>query len=384
MNCCDAQNQFGHLIFKPIAGWTRTNYSNAVSFVPADLLPGYELELRIMESSSFSGSIQAAFDMSWADAITQLASVSNANKPYVILVQKTSINGWQYARGEGIVQDRDGQDFYLNLFVIQVNGRMERIFMVSQLIREKYGDRPCAWKESAQYAKSADNFIYSVQFDDWQSQATASPGGLSGLYKGLRLDGQSHQADYVYFFKNGQVYNSPKMPTQGFDGLNAEAEKDQRVRYWGTYILKDNVGEISMPYGKIPVTINGNTITLVTQNTRHNYVAAESVDGSLLNGSWYFEGDWSPKPAPSILFTDDGKFVDQGALNILNHTTTSYYNITKEPGEGIYSIRDHTINFNYSDGRRIQIAFAGFNYKIKDQHPAQLILGFNEDQLSRR
>ena len=42
--------KFGHLIYTPIDGWKQTIFTNAVSFFPSDMLPGYNLELRIMES----------------------------------------------------------------------------------------------------------------------------------------------------------------------------------------------------------------------------------------------------------------------------------------------------------------------------------------------
>jgi hypothetical protein len=40
--------------------------------------------------------------------------------------------------------------------------------------------------------------------------------------------------------------------------------------------------------------------------------------------------------------------------------------------------------FNYTDGRKIKIAFMDVDYDIKNQSPATLTMGFNEDEMRRQ
>ena len=49
------------------------------------------------------------------------------------------------------------------------------------------------------------------------------------------------------------------------------------------------------------------------------------------------------------------------------------------PGSGTYEVKDYTITFNYTDGRKIKIAFLGTGYDISNQSPATLRMSFNED-----
>ena len=53
-------------------------------------------------------------------------------------------------------------------------------------------------------------------------------------------------------------------------------------------------------------------------------------------------------------------------------------------GSGDYEVKNYTVHFNYTDGRKIKIAFPGADYDIKNQSPATLRISFNEDPLNRQ
>ena len=378
---------FGHLIYKPMAGWKQKNYANGVSFIPNDLSPKHEFEVRIMESKAFSGTMQQALAESWNDALQQLqATKYYSGDPYEIVTEKTSYKGWDYIRGRGTFRPvgTEVDRYDMLLFVVKINNRIERI-MVEGLINIDQGSYS-PWVNPA-YKHAIEEFFYTVQFDDWKEPDFKSPstqgGGIVGLYEGFKLGGGTLKAAYTLFFPNGQVFFGPKFPLDGFYGLNTWVEAELSTRYWGTYTLQNGKGMVTMGYGNIPIKVLGNDLIVTTQNADHKYERVPSIDGAVLNGTYAFEGNWDGKP-PSITFTSDGTFIDNGALDILHHTTTDPFNITKEPGSGTYLVKDFTLVFNYSDGRNVQLVFRGEGYDRKNPSPATLTLSFNNDTLIKK
>jgi hypothetical protein len=201
--------------------------------------------------------------------------------------------------------------------------------------------------------------------------------------------GATMESTYAAFFSNGQVYYRDKLPAESFEGINTWVVAESNIRNWGTYMLENGKGFLQLSNGNIPVRISGNNLVLTTQNTEHSYGKITTVDGTVFNGTYAFSGNWSDsyhpdRKAPSITFTADGKFIDRGALDILHHTTMDPFDIAKQPGSGTYIVKNFTLVFNYTDGRKIQIAFTGLNYDRKNQSSARLTLSFNNDELERQ
>ena len=86
-------------------------------------------------------------------------------------------------------------------------------------------------------------------------------------------------------------------------------------------------------------------------------------------------------PSPSL---PDGEFTDNGAVRVLYHDYNDCINPAIFPGSGTYEVKDYTITFNYTDGRKIKIAFLGTEYDINNQSPADLRMSNNEDPMTRR
>ncbi|HLF94865.1 MAG TPA: hypothetical protein VJB14_15470, partial [Planctomycetota bacterium] len=101
-----------------------------------------------------------------------------------------------------------------------------------------------------------------------------------------------------------------------------------------------------------------------------------------------FDGTWTLSAiegkVPSITFTADGRFTDDGALKVLEHNLYRLYGVAAKPGAGTYQVKNHTVLFHYSDGREFGAAFAGMDWKKEETRPATLTLGFNQDTLTRR
>jgi|GEM_PF-1114982 len=396
--------KFGHLTYPPMVGWQETEFSNAVSFVPTYLPPGRNLEVRIMQAKPFSGSIQQAFAESWQDVLAQLDMVSDgpitgaAYYGSETLEEKTSSQGWPYIRGQGYVVNKTGATYYLSLFVIKLNNRVERMSVVSQKIQSN--GNTYSLNQFSAYPMVYDNLFFSVRFDDWKDKGTSGSlkgDGLVGLYAGLKLghvdlndsaNSGGLEGTYLALFSNGQVYFRAKLPSEGFDGLNTQAQPYYNGRDWATYAVQGGQGVLAMPYGNIPLLVNANGVVLTTQNTKHQYVKIPSVDGAVFNGTYAFpkSEDGGPKEERSITFSANGTFDDKGALYILDHEVTydDNFNVTLKLGSGTYQARNYSIIFTYLDGRKLQIAFSGLNYDIKNQSPVSLTLSFNDDEIFKQ
>ena len=87
---------------------------------------------------------------------------------------------------------------------------------------------------------------------------------------------------------------------------------------------------------------------------------------------------------PSISFTSNGNFTDNGALKQLYHDDNICLNPAVAPGSGSYEVKDYTILFNYNDGRKIKLAFLGAGYDINNKSPATLRMSYNEDPMTRQ
>jgi hypothetical protein len=382
--------KLGHMMYAPLKGWKLTKYLTEAVFTPADILPGQYFEVRVMPSKPFTGTMQQALAESWNDALQELeATKAYDGDPYDIETEKTSYKGWDYIRGRGVFHTNGNtiDKYDMRLFVVKLNNRIERI-AVWGLMNISHGDFS-PWVNPL-YGHAIEEFFYTLKFDDWKEadfkKASLRGDGIIGLFEGLKLGGGTLNAAYTLFFSNGQVFSGPKFPLQGFYGLNTWVEAELRTRYWGTYTLQNGKGMIKMGYGNIPIKVSGNDIIATTQNTDHKYEKVPSVDGAVFNGTYAFEGDstsWERIP-PSITFTTDGRFIDNGALDILNHQTTDPFNITKEPGSGTYKVKDFTLVFNYTDGRNLLLVFMGEGYDKKNASPKSLTLSFNHDTIYKK
>ena len=383
--------KFGHMLFTPMKDWDMKRYTNGIIFKPSNLPDNRYIETRIMQSKPFSGSMQEALETSWNDALNELQVVSPYTRPYYYIIkEKKSFRGWDYIQCEGTVKKIEDHDdlsydkYYINLFVIKLNDRIERIVTVG--LRNINGSDYSPYNNSA-YRDPIQELCLTLRFDDWKEETVGALKGnaLSGMYGGLKLGGGNLNASYALFFPNGQVFFGEKFPTTGFDGKNTWVYAELNTRNWGTYTLQDGKGTINMGYGKMPLKVVGTNLVITTQNTEHTYEKFPSLDGAVFNGKYAFDGDWGGK-LPSVTFTLDGKFIDEGALNILNHQTTDpdEFNITAKPGNGTYEIKNYTLVFRYSDGRKVQMVFTGNGFDRKNPSPASLTLSFNDDILYKK
>lgn len=246
--------------------------------------------------------------------------------------------------------------------------------------------------ERMAYRNTIDNLLFSIQFTDGPqpliSQAkNIEGGGIKGVWQGISMQA-SASSGFRYnvytpiFLSNGQAYFGPKFPSDGLEDVDTRVRAELYRRDWGTYIFSNGRGVLKMPYADIPLRMEGNTLVITANQTDHRFYNLPSVDGAKFNGTYVMSEAYGKIPV--IIFTADGRFTDNGAIRTLSHEYNDCINPGLTPGAGTYAVKDYTITFNYSDGRKVKIAFLGTEYDIKNQSPALLHMSNNEDPMRRQ
>jgi len=395
------KGQFRLMAYTAPAGWSHQVFVDGIVFKPLDLPAGEHLAMQIMEPLIFSGTLEQAVKQSYDEA----ALMYNATKMYYAggaNYQKTepkiSFNGWEYMQAKGGVQVENGTPYKtelgLDLFVIKVNNRFERIAVLKsrpncKLSRYYSTDRRA-------YGYAIEKFLFTLQFKDGR-QPALQPGitkgsGIVGVWQGISLSvGPATQGERLgvrykvfspMFFSNGQAYFGPKFPTEGLDGFDSRVPAELYRRDWGTYTFSNGRGVLKMPYGDIPLRMEKDKLIITPNQTDHAFYSLPSVDGATFSGT-YALSELNGQ-IPSITFTTDGKFTDNGAIKVLYHEYIDCINPGLTPGSGTYEVRNYSIMFKYTDGRKIKIAFLGAEYDLKRPSPSRLLMSFNEDAMIRQ
>ena len=108
----------------------------------------------------------------------------------------------------------------------------------------------------------------------------------------------------------------------------------------------------------------------------------KSVDGARFNGTYVMSKSYDV--IPTITFTADGQFTDNGVVRVLYHDGNVCVNPGAKAGSGTYEVRNHTIHFNYADGRKVKIAFLGTEYDKSNPSPPTLRMSYNDDPMNRQ
>jgi hypothetical protein len=389
------RDQFGQMIFDTPTGWVAHKFQDGVALLPSPLPSGEKLFIQILQAANFSTSFEAALEMGYDEVCAilranKMREVSGMN--YTAREAKRSFKGWEYIRGSGGIQVANGtpypDEFGLELFVIRVNKRFERIAIVQS--RNTCGGLSKYYpSDRRHYRKDIENFLFSLKFDDWQEpfieSGTIRGDGITGVWQGLGLSvgssGAALKGQNLILFSNGQAYYGSKFPVEGLDNLDTWISAENNRRSWGSYTFSSGKGILKMPYGEMPLQMGNNKLILTSNKTDHGFIKLNSVDDAKLNGSYFMREAYGM--IPSIHFSSDGGFIDKGAVRILYHEYIECLNLAITPGSGTYKAKNHTLLLNYSDGRMIKIAFPGIDFDKNNLTPASLTLSFNEDLLKR-
>jgi hypothetical protein len=390
--------KFGLMNYNAPAGWSHQIFSDGVVFKPLGLPADEHLVIQIMQPISFSGNLEQALQQSFDEAATmyngtKMNYIGEGN--YKKDQAQQSFRGWEYIRCNGGVRIGSGDyppEFGLDLFVIKINNRFERI----AVLKSRKINRSCSMSsfyadDRQQYKNAIDGLLFSIHFDDGGEASlqpgTTDGGGVIGVWQGISMQtsatsGIRYNVFSPIFLSNGQAYFGAKFWSEGLDGLDTRIPPEINRRDWGTYTFKNGRGILKMPYANIPLRIEGNTLIITANQTDHKFYNLPSVDGARFNGTYVMSEAYGKIPA--ITFTADGRFTDNGAIRVLYHDYNDCINPALTPGSGTYVVKDYSITFNYADGRKIKIAFLGTEYDIKNQGPAVLRMSSNEDPMTRR
>lgn len=394
--------KFGLMTYTAPASWSHQIFDDGVVFKPADLPAGEQLSVQIMQPLNASGTLEQALAASYQEAATMYKATmmhyaGGAN--YQGNPAQKSFKGWEYIRGKGGVQIDNGAPYPpelgLEVFVVKVNNRFERIAILESRKNCQLAQRYYASDRIA-YHNAIENLLFSLQFTDHDVPAlgtgsTKGP-GIVGVWQGISLSvgvpsstqqlGVRYKVFSPIFLTNGQAYFGPKFPTEGLDGVNTRIPPELYRRDWGTYTFSNGRGVLKMPYAEIPMRVEGTTLVITANQTDHKFGRLNSVDGARFNGTYTMSEAYGKIPA--ITFSSDGRFVDNGAVKILYHEYIDCINPAVTGGSGTYEVKDYTVTFNYSDGRKIKIAFPGAEFDIRNQSPATLLLSYDENLLTRQ
>ncbi len=391
--------KFGLMSYDPPAGWSHQVFSDGVVFKPLDLTAGEHLSIQVMQPLNFSGSLEQALQQSFDEAAsmyqgTKMNYLGEGN--YKKEAVRTSFQGWEYIRCNGGVRIGTGDyppEFGLDLFVIKINNRFERV----AVLKSRTINRSCSMSsfyadDRPPYSNAVNEFLFHLQFADGPQPfigpaRSVEGGGIKGVWQGISMQasassGLRYNVYTPVFLSNGQAYFGPKFPGTGLEGLDTRIPAEINRRDWGFYSFSDGIGVLKMPYADIPLRMEGQTLIITANQTAHRFHQLSPVDGARFNGTYKMSEAYGKIPV--ITFTADGGFMDNGAIRVLCHEYNDCINPGLAPGSGTYEVNNFTITFHYTDGRTIKIAFLGTEYDISNQSPALLHMSNNEDPMTKQ
>lgn len=391
-----AAAKFGLMNYIAPAGWSEEIFSDGVVFKPLGLPADEHLAMQIMQPLNFTGTLEQALAQSFEEATIMYngTSMYQSDGKYSKNAAQKSFNGWEYIRGKGSIQVENGTAYKsevgLEVFIIKINNRFERVAIIES---RKYcgGVSRYYATDRISYRNGIEQFLYSLQFSDFNAavlkSGSANGTGIVGVWEGTiqstgAATGVRLEVFSPIFFNNGQVYFGNKFPTEGLDELNTRIPPELYPRNWGTYTFSNGKGVLKMLFADIPFRTEGDKI-IVTKNQRDwPFYKLNSVDGAKFSGTYKMSESY--EIIPVITFTADGRFTDNGVVRTLYHDGTNCVNPGFIPGSGNYTVKDFTVTFNYTDGRKVKIAFLGTDYDKSNPSPATLRMSFNEDPMNKQ
>ncbi len=389
--------KYGNMMYKAPEAWSEKMYQEGVVFKPVDVPADEYLSMQIMQPLNFSGSIEEALQKSYDEAAAMYKGTKMnfaGGAEYQKDEAQKSFNGWEYIQGKGSLQIANNtayaDQYGLDVFVIKINNRYERVAVLKYSKNCEYSRYFTA--DRAKYENAINNFLFNLHFTDGSEPLIAKPGsingsGIVGVWQGISLStsatvGIRYKVFSPIFLSNGQAYFGPKFPTEGLDEVDTRIPPELHRRDWGTYTFSNGTGVLKMPYANIPLRMENNKLIITANQTDHRFFQLKSVDGARFNGTYVMSESY--EKIPVITFTSDGKFIDKGAIKVLTHELNNCINPALEHGSGTYEVKDFTITFNYTDGRKIKIAFPGTEYDKSNPSPKTLQMSYDENTLTRQ
>ena len=134
----------------------------------------------------------------------------------------------------------------------------------------------------------------------------------------------------LILLNNGQVYYGSNFPTEGLDGLNTRIRAELSNRDWKTYTYSNGSGMMNMIFADIPFRTQGDKLIVTKNKTEWPHFKLKPVDGATFSGTYTMSESYGK--IPSITFSADGRFTDNGAIKVLYHEYVDCINPGLIPG----------------------------------------------------
>jgi hypothetical protein len=368
-------------------GWKKSvNTDDTVVLTPADLPGGVACTLTLLGGEPFDGSVKDRLTSEWK-GFEDLGTVSND--------EGGKINGEgttrEVASRSGIIdlKANPGVTIRVWLLIPHTNGRIERMVFVTSTPEafDKYGPAVTAMFNGIKYiAPKPAEPLAGVCFGMVQVKTSTEPECWIFLpdgvvFKGFPYGGPAH-AD----FDLQRTVHAESFGEYRVDGeevvvtMKGDKEPTRFARSGGEWTAK-----VTRPFQDRRSSAKGFTIaTWVDQVPTELHLArAEPCDDMKLTGTYrFYVPYWSEKdkPIPTIRFTAEGEFVEDGVIRRCDSgepVSRGKWKPSVVPeagGRGRYAIGKNTLDLTYADGTTIGLTFQSTNAEIAKGAPATLYL----------
>lgn len=371
---------FGSLRYAAPAGWVIAAGPSSVRFTPTTLQPGEDLALVLLPSRP-EGPLDQAFSATFAEIVTRhggapLRRVSG--QVFDLEEVRRTAGGVEYLTGSGGMSV-NGRAYTIRPYLYHATGRVERVCVLSADFRAELVT--VTTLSNPRFERDVHRFLSSLRFsgipDPPARAATAEGPGPTGVWGGSAMSFGTLKAHLLALLSDGSAYFGPRFPAQGLAGIDPAAEREAAPRDWGRWSFQNGAGEIRMPYGSIPLRMDGPVLVVTTSNTPHRFVRLPSLTAAQVAGNWCFED------GPCLALRPDGRFRDGGAARMIEHATYPYPE-SPEGGSGIFDPHGHTLRLRYEGGREFRIALPGLMDSGGAGRAPRLWLGAWLDILTQR
>lgn len=375
---------FHNVIYTPPPGWAVRENSAGAVVSPQGQLQGEEsLDVVILPGKTGSD-LEQEFRTTWNEVCGMLnaQSMRTVNGAmYDTEGVQRSWNGWDYMRGEGGAFN-DQIRYTLGLFLVKVNGRIERVAIVSREMQVNL--MVATASHNPRFENAINDFLFGLRFANFQApgfpEARLTGGPITGVWGGISMFGGQLKTGAAVFFSDGSAWFGSGFPTRGLADSKPHIQSGSDLRRWGKYKFEGTTGVLAMPYGEIPLRLEPTGLVLVTNNTPHKFIRSHMPAIASLNGRYCFEDG-----SECIAFTPGGRFQDQGVGRVIEHSAYPYP-LSPERGEGTYEIRDYTLILRYAGKVELRVGFPGYfdRSEAQNPNPGEIVLSFNLDKLKKR
>jgi hypothetical protein len=376
----DSAQRFDNVIFVPPRGWTVRRTTDLVQLSPSDTRGPEKLDVFLLPGRVSSASLEAELEAAWSEVRSQLNAELLRNvsgRSYDRDEAGRSLAGVEYLRGNGGMRT-GGAEWDVSVYVLRAADRVERVLVLARAFTDNLTKATTA--NNPRFAREIRQLVFRMKFANQPERALAPtglrPSGIVGVWAGLGMSFGRIKTEFAVFFDNGLAYFGPRLPIQGLHEIDPVVEQPVHRRDWGTYTWTGNAGALTMPYGVIPLRSSGPILELTTNRTPHRYIRLVLPASSRLDGTWCY-GD-----GRCLRLTPDGRFEDNGAVRVAEHSTYAWPQAPPN-GAGKYLLRDHTLYLVYDGGPELRVAFPGVE-DGRTSSPNELRLGWNADLLARR